>query len=152
MSYDLMVFDPAVAPREREAFVKWYHAQAEWAEGHGYDDPAVTTSQLRDWYEQIRRIYPNMNGPDAADDDNIDRAADYSIGKHVIYATFPWSLAEEIYPVVRSLAVECEVGFYDVSGEEGDGEIHFPGDALRPPSGGAWRDVAAQFRELKDGN
>lgn len=147
-----MVFDPAVAPRERTAFTSWFQAQAEWSEDHGYDDPAITTAGLGEFYDQIRRVYPNMNGPDAADDDHIDRAADYSIGKHLIYATFPWSLAEEVYPVFRTLAVECGVGFYDVSGDEGDGEIHFPGDALRPPSGGAWRGVAAQFREMKNGN
>jgi hypothetical protein len=69
----------------------------------------------------------------------------------MIYATFPWSLAEEIYPIFRQLAVESGVGFYDVSGDEGDGEIYFPGDALRPPSEGEWRGVAAQFRDLQNG-
>ena len=152
MSYDLMVFDPAAAPREREAFRAWYRAQVEWTEHHGYNDPSVTTVDLRAWYQAIRQIYPNMNGPDPADDDQIDRTGDYSIGKHVIYATFPWSLAEDVYPNVRRLAVECQVGFYDVSGDEGEGEIYFPGDTLRPPSGGAWREIAAQFRELQGGN
>ncbi len=152
MSYDLMVFDPASASREREAFIAWYQAQAEWTEDHGYDDPAVATAELRLWYQKMRQIYPNMNGPDAANDDQLDRAADYSIGKHVIYAAFPWSLAEEVYLDVRRLAVECRVGFYDASGDDGDGEIYFPGDTLRPPSNGAWREVAAQFRELRNEN
>jgi hypothetical protein len=150
MSYDLMVFDPATAPRGREPFLAWFREQAEWTEEHGYNDPDVATVELRRWYEAIRQIYPNMNGPDAADDDHIDQAADYSIGTSVIYAGFPWSLAEEVYPTVRQLAVECGVGFYDVSGDEGDGEIHFPGDLLRSPSQGAWRQVAADFRQLRD--
>ena len=47
MSYDLMVFDPAAAPREREEFMQWYDAQTEWAEDHECDDPAVTTPALR---------------------------------------------------------------------------------------------------------
>jgi hypothetical protein len=34
MSYDLMVFDPAAAPRERDDFLRWYDAQTEWTEGH----------------------------------------------------------------------------------------------------------------------
>ena len=147
-----MVFDPATAPREREAFFAWYQGQTEWGEGHGYDDPSNTTPELLAWYQAMRAIYPNMNGPDAAGDDQLDRAADYTIGKQVIYATFPWSLAEKVYPDVRRLAVECQVGFYDVSGDEGDGEIYFPGDALRPPSGGAWREAASEFRDLRDGN
>lgn len=151
MSYDLLVFDPASAPREREAFRNWFRAQAEWAEEHQYDDPEVTTPALRGWYEAIRQVYPNMNGKDRADEDQLDRAADYSIGSAMIYATFPWSLAEDVYPIFRRLAVEHQVGFYDVSGDEGDGEIYFPGDMLREPSQGAWRSVAAEFRAAIDG-
>ena len=154
MSYDLMVFDPAVAPRDRDAFVAWYHEQAEWSEGHSYDDPANTTPGLRAWYEEMRQTYPNMNGPGAPSNDDLmtpgveDRLCDYCIGHHVIYAGFRWSLAEEVYPLVRRLAVEHQVGFYDVSGDDGAGEIYFPGDELKPESGGAWRDISRQFREL----
>ena len=36
MSFDLMVFDPAVAPRNRASFMAWYDKQAEWSEDHGY--------------------------------------------------------------------------------------------------------------------
>ena len=150
MSYDLMVFEPSVAPRERGAFNAWYHQQTEWAEDRDYSDPAGTSANLLRFYNAVRSHYPAMNGPDAVQDDELDRAADYSIGENMIYATFPWSLAEEIYPIFRQTAVDCEVGFYDVSADDGDGEIYFPGDALRPPSGGAWREVAAQFRDLQN--
>jgi hypothetical protein len=155
MSYDLMVFDPQTAPRESAAFKDWYHRQAEWSEGHSYDDPVVTTPDLRSWYEAIRLIFPNMNGPGAPTDEELmtpgveDRLAGYSIGRHVIYADFRWTEAEEAYATVRRLAVEHNVGFYDVSGDEGDGEIHFPGEELRPESAGAWRDVSRQFQELQ---
>jgi hypothetical protein len=149
VSYDLMVFDPDVAPRERGAFRTWFEQHTEWSEDRDYSDPAGADPRLVAFYHAMRNHFPAMNGPDATqDDDEIDRAADYCIGSKVIYATFPWSLAEEIYPLFRNSAVECAVGFYDVSGDEGDGEIYFPGDALRPPSGGAWRDIAAQFRNL----
>ena len=147
MSYDLMVFDAAAAPHERPAFIEWYHKQAEWSEGHSYDDPAVTTPALKAWYEEIRKPYPNMNGPGAANDAQIDDSADYSIGHHVIYAAFRWSQAEQVYPLVRVLAVKYGIGFYDVSGDEGDGEIHLPGQKLRSESGGVWREVAREFKE-----
>ena len=146
MSYDLMVFDHAVAPRDPNEFRQWYFDQTEWAEDHGYSDPAVTTDGLRRWYEEIRETYPNMNEPNAVDMDRLELAADYSIGCHVIYGAFSWSQAEEVYPLFRELAVKHEVGFYDVSGDEGDGEIHFPGDTLRPPSSGAWRSISKQFQ------
>ena len=151
MSYDLVVFEPCEAPREREAFKQWFERQAEWSEDHSYDDAVVTTPALRNWYEAIRRDYPNLNGPGAVDDVHVDDAVDYSIGKALIYAAFRWTQAEDVYPVVRQLAVEHQVGFYDVSGDEGDGEIYFPGDTLRAPSGGAWREIASQFRRLEGG-
>ena len=150
MSYDLMVFDPQVAPRERDAFRAWFQKQAEWSERRDYSVPAGAAPKLIDFFNAMREHYPPMNGPDATqDDEEIDRSADYCIGESVIYATFPWSLAEEVYPTFREVAVQCEVGFYDVSGDEGDGEIYFPGDPLRPPSQGAWREISKQFREFK---
>ena len=148
MSYDLVAFDPSSAPLDREAFKGWYQSQTQWAEDHSYDDPIVTTPELRSWYEAIRQTYPNMNGPGAADDDRVDDAADYSIGRSLIYGAFRWSQAEEVYSLFRHLAVENHVGFYAVSGDEGDGEIYFPGDELRPESGGEWREICRQFKEL----
>lgn len=145
-----MVFDPESVPRNREAFKDWYQRQTEWSEDHSYGDPVVTTPALRTWYEAIRETYPNMNGPGAVSDDRIDDAADYSIGRHIIYGTFLWSKAEEVYPLVRQLAVKHEVGFYDVSGDEGDGEIFFPGDQLRPESVGAWREISKEFKGLSE--
>ena len=146
MSYDLLVFDPAVAPKDRQAFLEWWHGVGEWTEGHSYDDPAVTTPGLRDWFDEMRERFPAMNGPFASQDYDNPCVTDYSICLNAIYAAFAWSQAEEAYPVVRELAVKHAVGFYDASGDEGDGEIYFPGDALRPASNGQWRQVAADFR------
>ncbi len=150
MSYDLLVFDPNDAPRNLAAFKEWWHQQAEWGEGHSYDDPAATTPSLRAWFDEIRQTFPPMNGPLASNDYDDARVTDYSIGHHLIYAAFAWTEAENAYPIVRDLAVKHSVGFYDASGDEGDGEIFFPGDVLRAPSGGAWREVAKEFRDLKD--
>ena len=155
MSYDLMVFDPADAPRDRAHFIEWYKRTTEWNEGHSYNDPAATTGDLRAWHDEIREAFPNMNGPGSPSDEDLmrpgveDYLADYSIGHHAIYVAFLWSTAEEAYEKARCLAVKHGVGFYDVSGDEGDGEIYFPGDELRAPSQGAWRSVAKQFRDLK---
>ena len=77
-----------------------------------------------------------------------DRLGDYSIGHHVIYVAFRRNVAEDVYPVVRRLAVKYGVGFYDVSGDDGDGEIHFPGEELKSESQGAWREVSRKFKEL----
>ena len=154
MSYDLMVFDSEDAPRDRKKFKEWYDRTTEWSEGHDYNDPNATTSQLRAWYEEIRQTYPNMNGPGSPSDEELMtpglevRLADYSFARHSIYVTFAWSEAEIVYPLFRDLAVKYGVGFYDVSGDEGDAEIYFPGNRLRPPSGGKWREISKQFQEM----
>ena len=121
----MVVFNPSVAPRSRAAFLAWFAEQTKWGEDRDYSNPAGTTSALRNWYDAMRAQYPAMNGPDAINDDDLnDCAGDYNVGTDMIYVTFPWSLAEQIYVTARALAVEHEVGFYDVSGDEGDGEIH----------------------------
>jgi hypothetical protein len=149
-----MVFDPASAPSDRKQFKEWYDRTTEWSEGHDYNDPNATTASLRAWYEDIRQTYRNMNGPGSPSDEELtipgleDRLADYSFARHSIYATFPWSEAESVYGLFRDLAVKHRVGFYDVSGDEGDGEIYFPGDQLHPPSGGKWRGISKKFQEM----
>ena len=150
MSYDLLVFDPSAAPRDRAEFLEWWNEQSEWQEGHSYDDASITTPNLQAWYEELEREWPCLNGPGFRDE-NLDspQLTDYSIGKHMIYAGFAWPQAENAYEAVRRLAVKHEVGFYDVSGDEGDGEMYFPGYQLRPPSGGAWRRIAQEFRDLE---
>ncbi len=146
-----MVFEPSAAPREPQAFREWYRAQTEWSEPHAYNDPQTTTEGLRRWYEILNAEFPNMN---PLDFDSVDvdhpRLSDYSIGREVIYAAFPWSAAEAAYELTRRAAVETGVGFYDVSGDDGAGEIHFPGEPLSPPSQGAWREISAEFRHLRD--
>ena len=150
MSYDLMVFEPSVAPRDPAGFRQWFSAQAEWAEDHDYAGPTVSSPSLQRWYAAMVRDYPNLQDPDLTDDQiDAPSVTDYSFGRSVIYCAFRWTIAEQAYETVRSLAVKHAVGFYDASGDEGDGEIYFPGAELRPPSGGAWRRVAQEFRDLE---
>jgi len=91
--------------------------------------------------------WPNMQEVDDSQIDN-PQITGYSFGKNIIYLDFRWSVAEEAYDAVRKSAVEHQVGFYDVSGDEGDGEIYFPGESLRTPSGGIWRDITKQFQSI----
>lgn len=121
MSYDLMVFEPAHAPKNRAEFMIWYDQQTKWSEPHAYDDPAVTTDRLRSWYEDMERVFPNMHSPCVTDDDlENSRLTDYSFGHSVIYVAFAWSLADEAYHAARELAQKHAVGFFDASADEGD--------------------------------
>ncbi len=123
MSYDLMVFDPSVAPRDPADFRRWYDRQTEWSESHSYNDPAVASPALQAWFHDMRAFFPAMNGPFASHSDDSP-VTDHCIGKHVIYSAFAWSVAESAYLKTRELAVKHGLGFYDVSGD--GGEILFP--------------------------
>ena len=120
MSYDLMVFDPKVAPADRSGFMAWFDAQTEWAEDHGYDDPEVCSEGLRSWFLDMIKQYPAMNGPYASDDVDDPKVTDYSVGSSVIYAAFAWSMAEDAYGVMFGLAKKNKVGFFDVSSDSGE--------------------------------
>ena len=124
MSYDLMVFKPEAAPRTRTEFIDWYHEQAKWTEGHSYNDPVVTSNDLRNWFMEMIKTFPAMNGPYAVDDLENDLVTDYCIGKNVIYVTFAWSVAEEAYDVMKNNSEKYQVGFFDASANDGD--ILFP--------------------------
>ena len=74
-----------------------------------------------------------MNGEYAPNDDALDddenlelHMVDYSIGYNVIYAVFSWSVADEAYELMRSLAQKHKVGFFDVSGDDGDIILYIP--------------------------
>lgn len=123
MSYDLMVFEKTKVPNKKTEFMKWYEEQVEWKEDHNYDSIEVTSANLKNWFMDMIKIFPPMNGEFAPDDDAIDddeelenHLADYSIGKTVIYAAFAWSVAEEAYESMLKLALKHDVGFFDVSG------------------------------------
>jgi hypothetical protein len=130
-----MVFEPSIAPRTKEAFDQWFEAQTKWDEGHGYDDPAVSSPALQGWFDDMRRVYPPMNGPFALSNEEFDRldaeaekrVTDYSIGRSVIYAAFAWSCADEAEKTVRELARRHQLGFY----HPGSGEACFPGKQRR---------------------
>lgn len=117
MSYDLMVFKPEAAPADGTDFMKWYQQQTQWLEGHDYDDPTVSDSRLQAWFLDMIIFFPQMNGPFADEEADIDdaRLTDYSIGQEVIYAAFAWSVAADARHLVVALAEKHKVGFFDVS-------------------------------------
>lgn len=123
MSYDLMVFDKEAAPTRKRDFLKWYDVQVKWSEEHKYNDPIVTTPELRNWFMDMVRTYPAMNGPYAVHEES-DYVSDYCIGRDVIYIGFAWPLAEQAFKSTMELAQKHGVGFFDVSAN--DGAILFP--------------------------
>jgi hypothetical protein len=65
MSYDLLVFDPEVAPRNRDEFILWYKDLTQWGENRNYNSSEGTSGNLKAFYDRLRVYYPPMNGPEA---------------------------------------------------------------------------------------
>lgn len=127
MSYDLMVFEKAKAPRTKEEFMEWYEKQTRWEEDHDYDAIGVSSPALQSWFMEMKETFPPMNGeyapaPELLEEDAVleERLVDYCIGRDVIYAAFAWSVAEEAHELVKRLAQKHGVGFFDVSEDDGD--------------------------------
>lgn len=105
--------------------MEWYRKQTAWSEPHSYESVELTSQNLKNWFMEMKDIFPPMNGEYAPSDELLsenedleDRLTDYCIGYDIIYMTFAWSFAEEAYDAVRSLAEKYDVGFFDVSGNE----------------------------------
>lgn len=126
MSYDLMVFDAAAPPSDHDGFMAWYRKQTEGDESHGYDNPDVTTPELRGWFFDMIEQFPAMNGPHASQDDDDPKVSDYSISRSVIYVAFTWSQAELAAQTTFRLAEKHGVGLFDLSSEEG--QVWMPND------------------------
>ncbi len=129
MGYDLMVFDKTTAPKDRNAFGKWFEEQVERGEVPSSQILSVCTPALRNWFMEMKETFPPMNGLYGPDDEQIKtderlelHLTDYSISSETIYASFAWSLADEACEIVRRLAQKHDVGFCNVD----NGDIFLP--------------------------
>lgn len=128
MSYDIAVFEQNVAPRTREEFINWFDNQTEWNEEHSYDDPVVSSSNLRAWFLEIILTFPTINGPYKSKIVESPQHTDYSIGNHIIYCSFGWAVGVQAVTTVLKLAQKHNVGIYEVSAQ--NGFILFPTEEL----------------------
>ncbi len=125
MSYDLMVFDPAIAPRDRDGFMAWYGQQTKWSESHDYENLEVTTPELQAWFLDMIVEFPSIGDPQYTDEVDNPKLSEYAFGLSIIYAGFAWSEAVNARERVVRLAEKHKVGFFDVSAE--NGQVWVPG-------------------------
>lgn len=126
MSYDLMVFDKNKAPKECADFMEWFKNKTQWNEERDYDNVDGTSEKLVKWFMEMKDTFPPMNGEYAADFEDLETPdmesyiTDYCIGSDLIYMAFAWSVSDEAYEKTVELAKKYDVGFFDVSSENGD--------------------------------
>ena len=125
MSYDLVVFDPIVAPQDREKFVHWYRRTATWEDSRDDTVPGRCSPSLKSWFLEMIEIHPALNGPYAKPlgltEDPLE--ADYCMADHLIYVAFSAS-KPAAYQTSFTLAAKHAVGLFAVS--EPSGEVWFP--------------------------
>ena len=66
MSYDVFVFDPDVAPQNRESFLAWWEGIISSDTTGDESSPDGASENIRDFCELLKEQFPPMNGPDAA--------------------------------------------------------------------------------------
>jgi hypothetical protein len=156
MSYDLLVFDPAAPPGDREGFLQWFDVLTQWNEGHDCNDPNQTTDALRAWFTDMIAEFPAMNGPFAAEDFDSNKITGYTICHRAICVDFRWTVLDEAYRATFDQARKHRLGFFDVSaddgqvwlpqGDDGFALAHGTGSSLDPQS--AAQRVSASFKQL----
>ena len=121
MSYDLMVFDQDVAPTNRNDFLQWYEELMDSEDGPDSESTAGMNENLLRFYDAMRTLFPALNGPDAVPESEVDNpyVTDYLFSKNVIYMNFAWSLSEAAHAAVVNFAIQNNVGFFDVSADDG---------------------------------
>jgi hypothetical protein len=154
MSYDLLVFDPAIPPPGRDEFLRWFKKLAEWDEDRDYDEPAEASDALRAWFMEMITEFPAMNGSFATDDHDSPKVTGYTICRHAIYTDFRWSEINDAYRATFSLAKKHRLGFFDASADDGQvwlpegangyAVIHGSGSSMDPNSPA--QRVAVSFR------
>lgn len=116
MSFDLMVFDPARAPRLRQAFLDWFRAGTLLA-GHDYSSPCHLGPPLRQFYTRLQPIFPPQasfaSAPPVI-------SADYSFAEGFIYLSFLRDAADLAYRTVITLAHDSDVGFFNAASDWGE--------------------------------
>lgn len=106
----MMVFDPAAAPAKRADFLDWYDAQTEWADGHDYGDPSISSAALGAFYADIVQILPAAQH----DDDGL---TEYTIAAQLIYMSFQWDSVDQAHETIFLLAGKHKVGVFDPSSD-----------------------------------
>lgn len=118
MSYDLLVFEPLVVPRDRAAFQQWFDDFVRRDGGRAYNDPAICSPSLRAWNADMRRRFWALNGPHASRLGpwlRPDDYGDYVCGPQAIHAGFAWNRAQAADDLALLLARRHRLGLFRVS-------------------------------------
>ena len=137
MGFYLMVFDVDVVPKTKTKFLQWFEEVTDWKEEDMYNDITISTPPIQQWFYEMIKTYPPMNGKFSPTDEELveiegleERTTDYSIGESFIYMGFAWSVADKAYDAVVETAFKLGLGVFYLGTSEEDLMIMLPDDTL----------------------
>ena len=140
MSFDFMVFDPAIPAKTDEGFREWYEAEvSELAKTSSHDSALARNNAFRLWYAEMREMFTPFNGPDDvplpddASQARILRTCEYAFQPHSVFMSFRWGAADMARAAASTLAKQFDLGYYHVSAQYG--QAVFPDGTKVWPSG-----------------
>jgi len=118
MSVDILVFDKSKAPTEPMEFLKWFYKKSEWNSDRDYNDIKGTSQPLVDFFMELVKEYPSMNGEFAPTDDELEnnpelenKLIDYTIDDDLIYMGVAYSVSDEAFDKIEDLAYKYGLGY-----------------------------------------
>jgi hypothetical protein len=124
LSDDALVFLPAVAPKKRAEFLKWYSEVTQWEPNRGYEDPAVCDAPLRAWLDDMVAEIAPIAGSLRRPESDITRKADYCCAPNFIYFTASPRDPAPVWNLALDLAGRHKLGVFLISNKPG--EIYLP--------------------------
>ena len=147
MSFDVMIFDPEIAPFDKEKFRAWCEAETGEKAARSSHTPEVADKDaFRDFYEQIREVFSPFNGPDdvALGTDpsqlRILRTCEYFFRPSSVYMCFRWPAQDFARATCSTFAKALNLGIFLISSKSP--QARFPGDKFLYPYGN-WRDESS---------
>ncbi|SCY49404.1 hypothetical protein SAMN02910370_02796 [Lachnospiraceae bacterium XPB1003] len=123
MSLDLCVYNKKKAPTEPIEFLKWFYERTTWDGDRDYYDTKGTDQDLVDFFLEMVKICPAMNGPYAPSKEEIEEnpeledsplITEYSIGEDLIYMGFSYNAPSEVFVQLEEIAYKHGLGYFDM--------------------------------------
>jgi hypothetical protein len=121
MSVDILVFDKSKVPTEPMEFLKWFYKKSEWNSDGDYNDVKGTSQSLVDFFMELVKEYPAMNGEFVPTDEKFEndpelesKLIDYTIDDDLIYMGIAYSVSDNTFDKIEELAYKHGLGYYDM--------------------------------------
>lgn len=123
MSLDLCVYNKEKAPTDPVEFLKWFFERTTWDGDRDYYDIKGTDPKLVDFFLEMVKIAPAMNGPYAPTEEEFEAnpeledsplITEYNLDDDLIYMGFSYSCPAEVFEQMEALVYKHGLGYFDM--------------------------------------